>query len=69
MKIIVTGGLGLIGHNVTRKLVDKGHEVFIIDNSTNYGIVPVSEITYLLQKRSEKVAGVFVYDVAGTPEL
>lgn len=63
MKIIVTGGLGLIGHNVTRKLVDKGHEVFIIDNSTNYGIVPVSEITYLLQKRSEKIAGVFVYDV------
>jgi len=29
MKIIVTGGLGLIGHNVTRKLVDKGHEVLL----------------------------------------
>ena len=55
MKIIVTGGLGLIGHNVTRKLVDQGHEVFIIDNSTNYGIVPISEVNYLIEKRREKI--------------
>ena len=68
MKIIVTGGLGLIGHNVVQKLVQKGHEVFIIDNSTNYGIIPISEITYLIQERQKKIPGVFVYsmDVADT---
>lgn len=71
MKIIVTGGLGLIGHNVTRKLVDQGHEVFIIDNSTNYGIVPISELNYLIEKRREKIPGVFTYsaDIADVASI
>ena len=61
MKIIVTGGLGLIGHNVVRQLVDIGHEVFIIDNSTNYGFVPISELAHLMAERKAKIPGVFVY--------
>ena len=71
MKIIVTGGLGLIGHNVVRQLVDLGHEVFIIDNSTNYGIVPISEINYLIEKRREKIPGVFTYsaDIADVASI
>lgn len=71
MKIIVTGGLGLIGHNVVRHLVDLGHEVFIIDNSTNYGIVPISEINYLIEKRREKIPGVFTYsaDIADVASI
>jgi len=68
MKILVTGGLGLIGHNVVQRLVAEQHEVFIIDNSTNYGIVPISELAHLMEQRRKKIPGVFVYsmDVADT---
>ena len=34
MKILVTGGAGFIGSNVTDALIDAGHEVAIIDNLT-----------------------------------
>lgn len=51
MKILVTGGLGLIGHNVVRKLESQGHDVAIIDIGTNYGIIPVDEIEYLIRER------------------
>lgn len=63
MKIIVTGGLGLIGHNVVEKLIKLGHEVFIIDNATNYGIIPFSEINYLIEQRRNKIPGVFTYSM------
>ena len=39
MKILVTGGLGLIGHNVVKRLQDQRHIVSIIDVKTNYGII------------------------------
>ena len=38
-KILITGGMGLIGHNVVARLEDLGHEVTIIDNMTNYLIL------------------------------
>ena len=68
MKIIVTGGLGLIGHNVVRKLVDLGHEAFIIDNATNYGIIPIPELNHLVAERRKKIPGIFTYsmDIADT---
>ena len=55
MKILVTGGVGLIGHNVVIKLKELGHEVAIIDTLTNYGIIPEEEIKYLTEKRFEKM--------------
>lgn len=55
MKILVTGGLGLIGHNVVKKLEDLGHEIFITDTRTNYGIIPQSEIDYLISERIKSV--------------
>jgi len=56
MKILVTGGLGLIGHNVVAKLQAKEHEVAIIDTQTTYGIIPQSEIDYLMTERRKKIA-------------
>ena len=49
--ILVTGGLGLIGHNVVKRLQDMGHLVSIIDNKTNYGMIPQDEIDYLIGER------------------
>jgi UDP-glucose 4-epimerase len=56
MKILVTGGLGLIGHNVVQRLEAQGHEVFITDIRTNYGIVPQTEIDYLMSERRKKIS-------------
>lgn len=54
MKILVTGGVGLIGHNVVSRLEDLGHDVCIMDIQTNYGIIPQDEIDYLMTERSKK---------------
>ena len=51
MRIVVTGGLGLIGHNVVKKLEQQGHEIAVVDTRTNYGIIPQSEIDYLISER------------------
>ena len=56
MKILVTGGMGLIGHNVVNKLQGKGHDVNIIDNCTNYGIIPEDELEYLMSERNKKIS-------------
>ena len=55
MRILVTGGLGLIGHNVVKKLEQDGHDVVITDTRTNYGIIPQSEIDYLIAERMKYI--------------
>ncbi|MBW2029574.1 MAG: GDP-mannose 4,6-dehydratase [Deltaproteobacteria bacterium] len=32
MRVLITGGAGFIGSHLAEKLIDEGHEVFIIDN-------------------------------------
>ena len=61
-KILVTGGLGLIGHNVVSRLENLGHEVAIIDIMTNYGIIPQQEIKYLMREREKKIKTRLVYN-------
>jgi nucleoside-diphosphate-sugar epimerase len=60
-KILVTGGMGLIGHNVVQRLEDKEHEVVIVDIMTNYGIIPQDELEYLLDERSKKIKTQDIY--------
>jgi nucleoside-diphosphate-sugar epimerase len=55
MKILVTGGHGLIGHNVVARLQARDETVSVIDNHTNYGIIPQSEIDYLIAERLKKI--------------
>jgi UDP-glucose 4-epimerase len=55
MRILVTGGLGLIGHNVVSKLERLGHEVVVVDNKTNYDLIPMHQLNYLMQERLKKI--------------
>lgn len=55
MKIIVTGGMGLIGHNIVHKLENE-HDIIIVDNHTNYGFIPQQQIDYLINERRRKIS-------------
>ena len=55
MTILVTGGLGLIGHHVVKKLENLGEQVVITDTRTNYGIIPQAEIDYLISQRLKSI--------------
>ena len=61
MKFLVTGGMGLIGHNVVQRLESKEHEVVIVDIMTNYGIIPQDELEYLLDERRKKIQTQDIY--------
>jgi nucleoside-diphosphate-sugar epimerase len=50
-KILVTGGLGFIGHNIVRVLESFRHECAIIDKKTDYGIIPKAELDYIMLER------------------
>jgi nucleoside-diphosphate-sugar epimerase len=66
MRILVTGGLGLIGHNVVNKLESLGHEITIVDTKTTYGLIPADELNYLMLERIKKIKtrNIFNADIA-----
>lgn len=53
--ILITGGLGLIGHNVVSLLELLNKEVVIVDNRTNYNLIPQDELDYLTHERLKKI--------------
>jgi nucleoside-diphosphate-sugar epimerase len=63
MKILVTGGLGFIGHNVVTRLEAQGHDVVITDTQSTYGIVAPEEIQYLVSERRKKIRTDRIYGV------
>lgn len=71
MKILVTGGLGLIGHHVVEKLENMGHDVVIVDNKTNYGFIDPAQIRYLIDERMKKINTKFIYpiDISLNPNM
>lgn len=62
MNILVTGGLGFIGHKVVQLLKTQGHHIVIVDNTTTYGIIPQNELDYLIEERRFKIAPCTVHD-------
>ena len=60
-KVLVTGGLGFIGHNVVALLEHQGHEVVIIDSETDYGIIPAAELKYIIGERRLKIETQHIY--------
>ena len=63
MNILVTGGLGLIGHNIVRKLEAQGHEVIVYDNMTNYGIIPQEQMDHLFRERRKLIKTDHVHEM------
>jgi len=61
--ILVTGGLGLIGHNIVARLEALGHNVIVTDIRTNYGLVPQDEIDYLIEERLKKIQTTEIYRI------
>jgi len=55
-RILVTGGLGFIGHNVVARLQYLGHDCMIYDNQTTYGVLPESEIAFVMGQRLKKLS-------------
>jgi len=54
-KFLITGGHGLIGHNVVARLQQREEEVVVVDTHTTYGIIPQSEVDYLMVERLKKL--------------
>ena len=54
MTFLVTGGLGLIGHNIVARL-QAYESVVVIDTETTYGIIPQAELDYLMAERRKKI--------------
>lgn len=72
MTFLVTGGLGLIGHNVCAQLQGRGHEPVIVDTQTNYGIIPQSEIDWLMAERKNKLqpdTKIYNTDIVDRPHM
>lgn len=63
MNILVTGGLGFIGHNVVALLESQGHTCVITDTQTTYGIIPHSELNYLISERKRKIRTDRIYGI------
>jgi nucleoside-diphosphate-sugar epimerase len=61
MNILVTGGLGFIGHNVVALLERQGHTVVVIDSETDYGIIPYNELKYIVGERRCKITTQHIY--------
>lgn len=70
MKILVTGGLGLIGHNVVKRL-ENDHQVVITDNKTHYTVIPQVEIDYLMRERMKHIhnSTIFEWDICNAENM
>jgi nucleoside-diphosphate-sugar epimerase len=63
VSILITGGLGFIGHNVVAELEAQGHHCIITDTQTTYGIVPQAELTWLISERRKKISTDRIYTI------
>jgi nucleoside-diphosphate-sugar epimerase len=72
MTFLVTGGLGLIGHNIVARLQAREERVVVADTKTTYGIIPQAEIDYLMAEREKKIAPdtpIYLYDITDESDM
>ena len=51
MNILVTGGLGFIGHHVVKSLQKNNCNTIIVDNKTTYGVLSKTKLKKLIDYR------------------
>ncbi len=71
MTFLVTGGLGLIGHNIVARL-QAYESVVVVDTQTTYGIIPQAELDYLMAERRKKIAEdvpIYPYDITNAEHM
>lgn len=56
MRILAIGGLGFIGHHLSRDLIHHGHEVMILDNVSDYGLLDPVELKKIISLRLDRLA-------------
>lgn len=68
MRILITGGMGFIGHNIVAQLEDMGYDdITLVDNFTTYGIIPKDKLNALMLERQSKISSVcYEYDIASS---
>lgn len=64
MRILVTGGLGFIGHGVVKMLEDLGQEVIVTDTCEIYPPSDQTEMNTLIKMRSSKFKNATIYNVS-----
>lgn len=71
MTVLVTGGLGFVGHNVVAGLEAFGHTVVVADTQTTYGIVPQHQLKFLITERRKKIQTTEIHaiDIADQPGI
>lgn len=62
-KILVTGGMGFVGHNLVHELEKLGHDVVIADNQTDYGIIPADELAWIMRQRRQRIRSEFLHRI------
>lgn len=55
MTILVTGGMGFIGHHVVAALQALNRTTMIVDSCTNYDVIDRNELDQLLFSRAERI--------------
>ena len=56
-RVLVTGGLGFIGHQVVRYLEAQDCEVCVVDPQTDYTVLPSQQLAKLYQLRKQCITG------------
>lgn len=67
--ILVTGGLGFIGHNVVKELQDNDYHCVVVDSCTDYGLIPQDELGHLYIERKKRInpnTPIHYVDIANT---